>query len=49
MRLTGNLLGSAGLDRIRAVDKARLVTKLGAANKKTLDAALKTMQEVFAD
>jgi len=45
----GGKKGLILLDQIRAVDKTRLVTKLGAVNKKTLDATLKTMQEVFAD
>jgi mRNA interferase MazF len=44
----GGKKGLILLDQIRAVDKTRLVTKLGTVNKKTLDATLKTMQEVFA-
>jgi mRNA-degrading endonuclease toxin of MazEF toxin-antitoxin module len=31
------------------VDKTRLATKFGAVNKKTLAAALQTLQEVFAE
>jgi mRNA interferase MazF len=36
------------LDQVRAVDKVRLVKRLGALNAKTLGAALSTLQEVFA-
>lgn len=45
----GGKKGLILLDQIRAVDKTRLVTKLGAVTQKTLDATLKTMQEVFAE
>jgi mRNA interferase MazF len=37
------------LDQMRAVDKARLVKKLGALSPGTLTAALGTLQEVFAE
>jgi mRNA interferase MazF len=37
------------LDQLRAVDKARLVKKLGAVSPKTLTAALSTLQEVFTE
>jgi mRNA interferase MazF len=36
------------LDQVRAVDKVRLVKKLGAVSAKTLAATLDTLQEVFA-
>ncbi len=36
------------LDQIRAVDKARLVKKVGKANPKTLIASLGVLQEAFA-
>ena len=37
------------LDQMRAVDKARLVKKLGAVSPKTLTEALGTLQEVFTE
>jgi mRNA interferase MazF len=37
------------LDQVRAVDKTRLVKKLGAVSQKTLTTTLKTLQEVFAE
>jgi mRNA interferase MazF len=37
------------LDQVRAVDKVRLVKKLGAVSAKTLVATLDTLQEVFAE
>jgi mRNA interferase MazF len=37
------------LDQVRAVDKVRLVKKLGAVSAKTLAATLDTLQEVFAE
>jgi mRNA interferase MazF len=37
------------LDQLRTVDKVRLVKRLGAMSKKTLSAALTTLQEVFAE
>lgn len=36
------------LDQIRAVDKARLVKRLGSVSGKTLGVTLDTLQEVFA-
>jgi mRNA interferase MazF len=36
------------LDHIRALDKSRLVRRLGQAEVKTLDAVLATLQEMFA-
>lgn len=36
------------LDQIRAVDKRRLVKKMGATTDKTLTATLATLQEMFA-
>lgn len=37
------------LDQIRAVDKIRLVKRVGALNTKTLSNVLTTLQEVFAE
>ncbi|MCX6594970.1 MAG: type II toxin-antitoxin system PemK/MazF family toxin [Acidobacteria bacterium] len=37
------------LDQVRAVDKIRLVKRLGTISAKTLAATLKTLQEVFAE
>ena len=37
------------LDQVRAVDKTRLVKRLGAVSPKTLAATLTTLQEVFAE
>jgi mRNA interferase MazF len=37
------------LDQVRAVDKMRLVKRLGAVNAKTLSGVLATLQEVFAE
>ncbi len=37
------------LDQLRAVDKSRLVKKLGAVTAKTLTATLRTLQEVFVE
>jgi mRNA interferase MazF len=37
------------LDQMRAVDKTRLATKLGALPSKTLARTLGTLQEVFAE
>lgn len=45
----GGIDGLILLDQVRAVDKARLVKKLGAVSAKTLSAALSTLQEVFAE
>lgn len=36
------------LDQIRAVDKIRLVKRVGTINSKTLSTVLSTLQEVFA-
>ncbi|HSV59936.1 MAG TPA: type II toxin-antitoxin system PemK/MazF family toxin [Variovorax sp.] len=44
--------GTKGLiliDQVRAVDKVRLVKRLGAVSAATLAATLATLQEVFAD
>ena len=35
------------LDQLRALDKSRLVKRLGLANEKTLASALRTLQEIF--
>jgi mRNA interferase MazF len=45
----GGKKGLILLDQIRAVDKVRLVKKLGAVSPKTLTAALSTLQEVFSE
>ena len=45
----GGKKGLILLDQIRAVDKSRLVKKLGALSPKALEATLDTLQEVFAD
>jgi mRNA interferase MazF len=45
----GGTKGFIVLDQVRAVDKARLAKKTGAVSGKTLTAALKTLQEVFAE
>lgn len=45
----GGRRGLILLDQIRAVDKTRLVKKLGVVPAKTLVATLRTMQEVFAE
>lgn len=37
------------LDQIRAIDKSRLVSKLGALDRKTLLATLQILQEVFVE
>jgi mRNA interferase MazF len=37
------------LDQIRAVDKIRLVKRVGSINAKTLSTVLVTLQEVFAE
>jgi len=36
------------LDHIRALDKTRLIRKLGEAEERILDAALATLQEMFS-
>jgi len=45
----GGQRGLILLDQVRAVDKVRLVKKLGAVSAKTLAATLDTLQEVFAE
>ena len=45
----GGRKGLILLDRIRAVDKVRLAKKLGGVSSRTLTAALRTLQEVFAE
>ena len=45
----GGKKGLILLDQIRAVDKSRLVKKLGTLSPKTLETTLDTLQEVFAD
>jgi mRNA interferase MazF len=37
------------LDQLRAVDKVRLVKKLGALSTRTLAAALSTLREIFTE
>ncbi len=37
------------LDQMRAVDKARLVKRLGAVSAKTLTTTLTTLQELFSE
>ena len=37
------------LDQMRAVDKARLVKRLGAVSAKTLTTTLATLQELFSE
>jgi len=41
--------GQVLLDQLRTVDKARMSKRLGAVSAKTMVAALKTLQEVFAE
>lgn len=45
----GGKKGFILLDQMRAVDKVRLVKKLGAAPPRTLTAALSAPREVFAE
>ena len=45
----GGKKGLILLDQMRAVDKVRLVKRLGVAPAKALTAALGTLQEVFAE
>jgi mRNA interferase MazF len=45
----GGRKGLILLDQVRAVDKTRLVKKLGVLSAKTLTATLRTLQEVFAE
>ncbi len=51
-RIAATHAGKKGLillDQLRAVDKGRLVKKLGNLSPKTLGATLDTLKEVFAD
>jgi mRNA interferase MazF len=43
----GGKSGLILLDQIRAIDKSRLISRLGALNSKTLQTTLRTLQEVF--
>lgn len=45
----GGRKGLILLDQMRAVDKVRLVKKVGTVSSRTLAAALRTLQEVFAE
>lgn len=45
----GGRKGLILLDQVRALDKTRLVKKLGVLTKKTLTATLRTLQEMFAE
>ena len=45
----GGQKGLILLDQVRAVDKVRLVKKLGAVSPKVLASTLSTLQEVFAE
>ena len=45
----GGRKGLILLDQVRAVDKTRLVKKLGLVAAKTLSATLRTLQEVYAE
>lgn len=45
----GGKQGLVLLDQIRTVDKARLMTRLGAIPPKILVVTLRTLQEVFAE
>ena len=45
----GGKKGLILLDQIRAIDKARLIRKVGTAQPKTLTSTLNTLREVFAD
>lgn len=45
----GGTKGLIVLDQIRAVDKTRLVKRLGAVSRKTLTATLGTLQALFAE
>ena len=46
---SGGKKGLILLDQIRTVDKARLLSKLGVLNAKTLSSTLETLQEVFSE
>ena len=45
----GGKQGHIVLDQIRAVDRSRLVRRLGVLGRPALIAALKTLQEMFAE
>lgn len=45
----GGKRGLILLDQMRAVDKARLVKRVGTVSAKTLTSTLTTLQEVFAE
>ena len=45
----GGKQGLILLDQMRAVDKVRLVKRLGAVSRKTLTAVLSTLQEIFTE
>jgi mRNA interferase MazF len=45
----GGRKGLILLDQVRAVDKTRLVRKVGVVSAKTLTSTLRTLQEVFAE
>lgn len=45
----GGKRGLILLDQVRAIDKTRLVKRLGSTSAKTLAATLNTLQEVFAE
>ena len=44
-----NIPGRFLMEQVRTVDKAQLVRRLGAVDKKTLSAALRTLREMFAE
>ena len=45
----GGKHGLVLLEQIRAMDKSRLIRRLGSANTRTLRAVLLTLREMFAD
>jgi mRNA interferase MazF len=45
----GGKKGLILVDQMRAVDKNRLAKRMGAVSPKTLNATLRTLQEVFAE
>jgi mRNA interferase MazF len=45
----GGTKGLILLDQVRTLDKVRLAQRLGAVSTKTLAAALRTLQDVFAE
>ncbi len=51
-RIPVNFAGKSGLivlDQLRALDKTRLVKRLGEVKRKTLKATLTSLQEMFAE